>query len=160
MMENDKILKWEAPEFNYVEKEPVWFLSAGLFATVFLIFAIWQQNLLFAIFIVIASALIFFWAKKKPEIIVFTMNSEGLSLGANKFYLWRSFEYFSVYKSHQPHDNLAEIIIRRNERVNPFIKLHIPVDALNEIHEFISRYLKEEEYTESYTDAIERIIKF
>ncbi|MDP1689566.1 MAG: hypothetical protein Q8L47_05595 [bacterium] len=160
MMEDNNSLEWEAPEFKHIEKEPIWFLATGLFAAVFLIFAIWQQNLLFAIFIIIASALMFFWAKKKPDIILFKINNDGLALGDNKFYPWRSFEYFSVFKSHQTHDNLSEIIIKRNERINPLIKLHIPINHLNEIHDFISQHLKEEEYTETYTDAIERIIKF
>ena len=160
MAEDKKILEWEAPEFGYIEKEPAWFLSAGLIAAVFLIFAIWQKNLLFAIFIIVATIVVFVWAKKEPEMLLFKLNESGLGIGDRKFYPWSNLEHFSLIKSHVEQDKFAELMVRRDEKINPLLKIHIPPGRLDEIREFLHGHLKEEEYEESFMDAIERIAKF
>lgn len=153
-------LTWEAPEFGYIEKEPFWFVSAGLLATVFFIFAVWQKNLLFAIFIIIATIVVFVWAKKKPETLLFKLNENGLRMGGRNFYPWGDLEYFALLKSHEEHDHLAELVVKREEKINPFLKIHIPPERIREIHEFLLQYLPEEEYEESFADAIGRIVGF
>ncbi len=160
-MEKEKtIINWEAPEFSYIEKEPIWFLSVGLFGAIFLIYSIWQQNLLFAIFIIISSLLLFHWAKEKPKTLLFTLSEDGINIGENHSYLWSNLEYFCILKSHREHDHFGELIIRRKDRINPYLTIHIPANQLVEIREYCLLYLKESEYTETYTDAIQRLIKF
>lgn len=153
-------LSWEAPEFDYIEKEPFWFVSVGLFAAVLFLFALWQKNLLFAIFLLVATIVVFIWAKKKPGILTFILNENGLRVGDHDFYPWRDLEYFAILKSHEERDALAELIIKRDKKTNPFLKIHIPPDQLNNIRGFLVKFLPEEEYEESFPDAIGRIIKF
>lgn len=160
-MNEETIIEWQAPEFNYVEKEPIWFLSMGLFATLFVIYAIWQQNLLFAIFIIISAVVLIYWAKEKPKTLQFTLNSEGITISDYNSYTWNSLQNFALIKSHIEHDHLAELIVKRIDKFNPYVKIHVPVERASEIREYLLKHIKEEEnYMETYSDAIQRLIKF
>jgi len=160
MAESGKTLEWEAPEFAYTEKEPFWFLVGGLVAILLLLFALWQQNLLFVIFILIASATSFVWAKRKPETLTFKLNENGLRIREHDFYPWSDLKYFALLVAHEERDRFAELIIRYDRKLNPFLKIHAPPEQLDELREFLLRYLPEEEYEEPFTDAIGRMIGF
>lgn len=160
MTDNKKELSWEAPEFDYIEKEPFWFVTGVVAAIILIAFALFQGNLLFAIFILIASMVVYSWAKRRPEVITISLNENGVKIGSYSFHPWSDLEYFALLQSHEKHDKLAELVLKKKESISPFVKIHIPPDNLEVIREFTLQFLPEEEYEEPFADAIGRIVKF
>jgi len=150
---------WEAPQFEYYPKSALWYWTTILIAIIFLAFAIWQKNFLFAIFILIAEILILIWGNEKPEILKFKLNDEGLYIGENNFYNINDIKSFSCAKSVFPGFWDFKIYFKRNFSLE--LKILIPEGFYEEIKDFfLQKNIKEREYEESFFDIIQRLIKF
>ncbi len=51
-------INWEAPEFEYREKDVSWYWISIIAAAAIIAFSVWQRNFLFGFFIVIAEMLV------------------------------------------------------------------------------------------------------
>ncbi len=82
-MEELKI-EWQAPEFEYREKDISWYWLSIIVAVLILSVSVWQKNFLFAAFVVMAEMLILVWAGRKPREISFSLDEKGLTISGNK----------------------------------------------------------------------------
>lgn len=150
-------VSWRAAEFRYFEKSRSWYMwIIGAAALIFLI-AVWQNNFFFAVFIAIAAALLVFMGKKKPRIIDFKINEDGVYIGSDAFYDYDSLKWFAIRT--RP-GSLDEIVIRRDATVNPIVKIQADSKVTPEAREILKEKLEEVEYKESVIDALSEYFRF
>ncbi len=158
-MAENKIIEWEAPEFDYIEKEPFWYLTGAIAALALFAVAIYQRNLLFVIFIIVASFLVYVLSKQKPQTLRFKINENGVKVGSYKLYTYDDLEGFSILKE-IGEAGFDELILKQENRINPFIKIKMPENKTEEVRAFLLNYLDEVENSEGLPDALSRFIKF
>lgn len=152
---HEKII-WHAPEFEYIHKDIVWYWLSVIGAGVLFLIALWQQNLLFAIFIVVSEILLMHWAREYPKTLRFAITKKGVELGN-----MQSFEYSQIAGFHIIHRaDHGELILKTKNRIHPYTKIIAISEDIPEITEFLKKHISEIEYEDSMTDHLERMIGF
>lgn len=149
-------ISWHSPEFNYVHKEVEWYWMTIIASSVVFLIAIWQRNLLFAFFIVIAEFLIIHWGRQFPKTIKFSLTKNSVRIGATDEYSYSQLAGYHILR----HDDHSELVLRTKNRIQPFLKILIDSEHIPEIKEFISEHLPEIEYDEPLSDHFGRMMGF
>jgi hypothetical protein len=151
-------IAWQAPEFEYYEKDVSWYWLSVIVAVVVLSAAVWQKNFLFAAFIVFAEILILVWAGQKPKTIEFKLNEQGLTIGSRKFYPYAEIIGFSTDENGA--DEWPGLIFRFQRRLQPTIRVKTPKDRFAEIEKVLAPIVKKIEFEESFLEVLERFLGF
>jgi hypothetical protein len=96
-------IEWSAPEYKHEEKSIDFLWTVGLVALVISGIAIWQNNYLFAIFILISGASLVFFSVRHPEDMLFSIETSGVTMGKDK-YDWKMIKGFDIKKESGPFD--------------------------------------------------------
>lgn len=155
---NQKEIIWRAPEFEYHAKGASWYWGSIGITAVLLAFSLWQKNLLFALFVVIAEVAIWHWARQVPRTLEFRIDSGGIAIGHIKFYSYEELEGFLIREA-SGHRG-AELILRTQSRLNPFRKISIQEKDIPDIKKILPSSLKEIEYEDSLADVLLNRIGF
>lgn len=145
-------LRWKAPEYRFHQKGLSWYWLTIIATIVLMALAIWQGNFLFVVFIIVAELLILFWGYKKPDVVEFTIDDKGFSIGENTFYSYNDLEGFAISGD--------ELILKKKSKVSPYIKIIIPEKNAKRIRAFLERTLPEIEYEESLVEHIGHFVRF
>ena len=148
-----KEIIWKGVSFSYKSKGFSWFFFVSLFFFLIFLFALWQNNFLFALFIVLAGIMTIVLAKKKPKLLEFKLNDQGITIG-DKTYLFKDLEGFYINEEKKP-----ELFLKRKI---PFLNFKIPIrnKDLSEIKEFLKQRLPEEKIEDSLIDIFIKKIGF
>src|SRR3989344_7985366 len=87
-----------APEFKYHHKELGWYWLSIIVSGILFLISLWQKNLLFGIFVVIAELMVIIWAKEFPKNIRFKLSGRGLEIGKMKFYQYEELDGFHIHE--------------------------------------------------------------
>ncbi|MEK9184072.1 MAG: hypothetical protein AAB890_03310 [Patescibacteria group bacterium] len=145
------MLKWSCPEFEYQEKNNTWFLIAIAVAVIIGLFALWQANFLFLIFIVIAALMVAVWSQKKPKTVNFMLDDRGLWI-ENIFYSFNKFDSFAIKPE--------SLMFKHKERFKPYLIINFNKDDLEAIRKHLLDFFPEIEYNDSLIEAFTRLFKF
>ncbi len=152
-----KEVSWRAAEFRYFEKSRAWYMWVIGIAALLVIISIWQKNFFFGVFIAIAAALVIFMGKKKPRIIDFKIDEEGVYIGPDTFYDYDSLKWFAMRE--RP-GSLNEIVIRRDTTVNPIVKIQADSEVIPKAREILNEKLEEVEFKESLIDTLSEYFRY
>lgn len=144
-------ITWRAAEYEYSQKDWVWYAWVSGVAVVLVIFSIWQKNLFFGMFAVLAACMIVFFSRKKPRVLDFKINENEMRAGDNFVLTYDKLENFSI-RSRVGH--LDEIVVRKKATVNPFVRFPIDSKLALEAKKIIIKKLPEVEYSESIIDIL------
>jgi len=150
-------IRWRAAEYEFVPKSIGWHAGIGIATLVLVGIALWQQNLFFAIFILIGSIMVIVLGNRHPEIVDFLLNKDGCHIGETAFYPFEKLESFSIRE--RPHRS-DELILKRKTAVNQFIHIPIEPEMIPKIRTFLEDYLPEEEHEPSVLESITDILGF
>jgi hypothetical protein len=151
-------IAWEAPEFEYREKDVSWYWISIIVASIIVAFAVWQKNFLFGFFIVIAEILFVLWGNEMPRAVAFSITEKGVDIDSGrKFYPLTQFESYSVFPLD---DDWVELIFLFRAKVKTPLKIIFPEASLEELHKNLKTTLKEVEHQPTLLDSIERLIGF
>jgi len=137
----DEIISWQVPEYEKHERNKSWYIFAGIIGLLFLVYAIYTKNFLFAVIIIVVALIIILHDSREPDLIKTSITDEGIIVG-RKFYDYDEIKNFSiVYKPKQKVKNLYfefKNVIRQ--------RLSIPLDDINplSIRETLLKYLPED----------------
>lgn len=157
ILSEDVLFSWQAPEYEFIIKDILWYwmsLAAGL---VLVFIAAWQKNFLFIVFIVLAEVLIFSWAEKVPKIWKFHITGKGIQVGESRIYFFKDIISFDI---HEYSDEFGEMIFKMRGKFHPYLKIFIHAEDREEIEKIISRFLRREEIPVSLAEVTGRIIGF
>ncbi len=158
---------WQAPEFEYVFKDVSWYWISLIVAAILLILALWQKNFLFAVFVVIAEAVVFSFANRFPAIWKFKIDGNGVSINfpddeigeknGEKFY---SFNEINGFDIHPVDKEYKELVFKFESKFSSYLKINIFADDEPKISELLLKFLPREEIKISMSDILLKLIKF
>lgn len=152
-MQNDSF-KWEAPEYAHEPKRADWFWALGIIAIAAAVTAILLENILFAIIIVIAAVALALSAAQKPKPASFEMHKDGIQVNRT-LYPYKELDSFSVSAPGAE----PQIIIQSKRFLMPHIVVPLAPDMdPEEIRNFLTQYLEEEERDETLIESIMRFL--
>jgi len=134
MAKREPRISWQIEEYVHREKGPDWFWALGVIAIAGAAIAVIYHNILFAIFIIIASLILGYYAARTPEIIDIIVSDDGIQI-RNYFYPYAKIKGFAVDES----EFGSHLIIESDRAITPVISIPLPV-TLNT--EDLFRFLK------------------
>ncbi len=150
-------IEWQAPEFEYREKEVSWYWISIILACVIVAFAVWERNFLFGFFVVIAEMLFVSWGDRSPREIGFSLTEKELAIDGKKFYPLGQLEAWSA--DHLD-DEWAELIFTFKAKLKTPVKILMPAHLVEEAKKNLKPILKETDYQPTLIDALEKLIRF
>lgn len=154
-----KEINWSAPEFEFITKGVGWYWLTIIVAIIMSALALWQENVLFAVFVIIATILVLIWGRSHPKMIDFRINESGLAIGEQKNYSYGELKGFTIRQGYVDSE-LVEIVFQKKNHLSPYIKILANGQDTEVIKEFLSQYLSQIEYEESLIEHIARLLKF
>ncbi|MEK9154845.1 MAG: hypothetical protein AAB596_02145 [Patescibacteria group bacterium] len=160
--ENEAEIVWQIPEYEYQPKDVNWFWLSLILAIIMLAFSFWQENFLFAIFVLIAFFVVNVFARRFPPIWEFKINKSGISLnlttGENKrFYGYNDIESFDI---HDAGEEYKELILQFHKKFSPHLKINIHSSDEEKIKRFLTQFIKQEEIEPLLIDSLSKLIRF
>ena len=150
-------IKWEAPEFEYREKEVSWYWISIIAAALIIAFSVWQKDFLFGLFIVIAEMLFIVWGNRVPKVVLFTLTDTEIDIGGYKSYAMKEFESWSVDSDGV---EWADMAFYFRSRLHPPLAVIVPEEKLTELRANLKVVLKEIEHQPTLIDSIEKFLRF
>lgn len=145
---------WQAPEFETYEKSRNWYIIAGLFLFIMIIYAIFTNSPIMAITFILIGAVGYIYSQKDPRIVTFSITSKGV-LADKQFYLYDNI--FSFWIFYEP-NHTKVISLHTKASMLPFV--HIPVENENpvKLRELLMRNIPEIKQDPSLINTIERVL--
>jgi hypothetical protein len=150
-------IAWDAPEFEYREKDVSWYWISIIIAAAIVAFAVWFHNFLFGFFIVVAEVLFIVWGNRPPRLVDFHVDDTGISIDNFKFHAFREFESWSVEALN---DEWNEMFFNFRSRIKPTLKVLVPHEKMDALRANLKTVLKEVEHQPTFLDAIEKFLRF
>ena len=151
MKSSNNEIHWRAVEFHYHAKDALWPVAVIGGASLIALFALWQKNILFFIFTLIAAALMLVWGRRHPRHLRFALDERGLWI-EEKLHPYKRFTGFAL------HENSLQM--HAASRITPLLTVVIPAHKERDIREYLLAFLPEVEYTESVTEALAHWLRF
>jgi len=145
-----KPVSWRAAEYEMIPKNMAWFLIIGVIALALIVLALFQRNFFFAFFIFVATAMVFVFARRRPNVLDFEINDRGVQAGTMSWG-WDAFADFSI---HSRPGRLDEIILRKNTSFNPYVRFPADDQTAKKVRLFIGERLPEVPYDISTFEII------
>src|SRR3990167_6387097 len=95
-------LEWSALEYEDKERSPDWFWALGIIIVTSSLASIIYSNYFFAALLVLSGILLGFFAKKKPDTVLYELNEKGLKI-RTRFYPYENIKSFWVQIAHPDH---------------------------------------------------------
>jgi hypothetical protein len=151
------LIVWNFSEFIKYKRSQGWYIFMAIMTIGLLLFAIFTNNFLFAVIIIIFSIILILFDLKEPILIKFQIFERGIQV-AEKFYFWRELENFwIIYQV----PGIKNLYFKFQNFIKP--NLTIPLENQNpvRIREILLKYLKEdlEQKDESFSDHLGKILK-
>ncbi len=157
MEKNENSLHWRAPEFQYQPKDASWYWMSIVLTGILFLAALWQGNLLFAIFLVLAETMLIFWAREYPKDLEFMIDVHGLHLDKIQSY---AYEDLSGFHLHEGADGVGELIIKTKNKLHPYLRILLLNDDMPPVRDFLGKHIEEIEYEEPLSENLARFIGF
>lgn len=143
-------VSWEAPEFRYFEKTGAWFVGTLIVAFALALFAFFQENFMFLIFVIFAEVLVLHWGRQIPKDFTHTITEDGIS---EKGLIDRSFRSFQAFDIIQD-DRFIEIILLPKKKVSTYVRILAPLEKKEQIRSALLKKLPEFEYEENFFEHL------
>lgn len=145
-------IQWEAPEFYHNPKTSDWFWAVGIIAVAAVILCFIYANILLGILIIVGTVGIFLHANRRPPLHEMELNEKGVRVN-KRFYPYATLESFWLEEQEFEHDEygnivFAKLLIKSKKTLMPLIVIPVEYPDLEEIREFLSIFILEEEHHE------------
>ena len=153
-------LSWTAPEYEEKEKSTDWFWALGIIVITSAITSIIYGNYFFAILLLLGGTLLGVFAKKKPSMISYELNENGLHIG-DRIYIFDHIKAFYVQEHNDNKQHKPTLFIKTERPFMPILSIPIENEWVNEIHNLmLEKNIKEEEMREHVSEKIMESLGF
>lgn len=149
--DNNQFVFWKTPEYQQYQKDVSWYWIVAITGIALTAAALWQKNLLFAIFVVIAALMLIVWGQKKPRIIKVKLDETILRLDDQEFLIK---DFLGYYIDDEV------LVFKRGGRFSQPLKIDIDTADKDKIAAILKDKLVKFEYQESLGEIIGRKIGF
>jgi hypothetical protein len=138
---SDKIVGWEAPEYEKHERTKLWYIIAIIIALLLMMFSFFTANFLFAVIIIIAALVIILHDSREPDMVKISLTDEGVVVG-RKFYDYDELKNFAIV--YKPRQGVKNLYFEFKNVVKP--RLSIPLGNMNPLplRKDLLKYLEED----------------
>ena len=143
-------ISWSAPEYKRKEKTADWYWAVILISFAIVVTSIITHNILFAILIVISTAILMSFSITAPKIIQININQKGVAI-EKEMYPFATLESFWVES--QDEENL-KIILKSKKLIMPLITIPLEEHRHLDVREFLLQYLPEVEMHEPLSQKL------
>ncbi|OGI57476.1 hypothetical protein A3B85_00920 [Candidatus Nomurabacteria bacterium RIFCSPHIGHO2_02_FULL_37_13] len=154
-------LEWSALEYEEKERNADWFWALGVIIIASSAASIIYGNYFFAILLVLSGILLGFFAKKKPDIILYELNEKGLKI-RTRLFPYENIKSFWVQVGQPTQIETKSTLFIKSERFfMPIISIPINDSLADEI-QFImlTKNITEEEMKEHLSEKIMEVLGF
>ena len=152
----DAYLAWEALEYEFKEKSPDWYWMIGIIAVALIAIAVYMQNILFAVIIMLGAFSFALLSARHPDHVKFAITSRGIKINGS-IYLYKDLDSFWI-EYDPPHQK--ELIIISKRAIMPHISIPLADIDPNEARAHLIKFLEEKHHEESLTEILMRFIGF
>lgn len=137
-------ITWSAPEYTHKEQSVDFFWSIGIVTIIVCGLALWFNNYLFAVFILVAGASLVLFTIRPPQEMSYVIQTEGLSINKD-LHTWKSIKGFAI-KKNKPY---AKLLVQTNKYFLPVFTIPLPQELLEEVRESLTKVIPAIELEES-----------
>ena len=150
---DEELVRWQAMEHIYREKDPLWYIIFALIVLGFIILAIFVvKSWTFAILVPVMAAALVVYAMRPPAVIDYTLSRKGLHAN-DRLYDFADFREFGLV-----HDDEAySIMLMPRKRFQPGVTVYFPEEAGEAIVDMLAARLPMRELK---LDPIDRLIRW
>ena len=139
------------PEFEYTEKERLWYLSFVFFALLFILFGMLANNGTFIAIIILGSVMLLTRSRTKPKLVPFAINDHGIYF-KNKFWEYESIQNFALPEI----AGVNYLVFNTTGRIQSSVK--IPMKRPDIVNLKLNNFLTKVEYQESSIENLIRVL--
>ncbi len=147
-MEHDA-LTWEAPEYYHHHKGSDWYWILGIITVSIVVICILFNNILFALFILLAAITAGAYASREPDIVTFEINQKGV-VTPHLFYPYSGIDSFWV--EDYPHH--SQLLLKSKKTLMPLIAIPLTGLETEPIRQFLAEHIPEVEHHESFVHTL------
>lgn len=156
-MNDNRKLEWTFLEYEEKERSNDWFWALGIIIVAGSATSIIYKNYFFALFLVIAGTLLAVFAVKKPDLVFYEMNDEGLKI-KNRLYPYKNIKSFWVQKNN---GDKCVLFIKSERLFMPIISMPVKENLADEVRGFmLHNKIPEEEMKEHVSEKIMESLGF
>lgn len=154
-------LEWSALEYEEKERSADWFWALGIIVVTSSIAAIIYANYFFAVLLILSGCLLGFFAIKKPEMVFYELNNQGLKI-KTRLYLYENIKSFWVQTERSGEKKLKPTLFIKSQRAfMPIISIPIENNLAENIRSILlSKNVPEEEMKEHMSEKIMESLGF
>jgi hypothetical protein len=154
-------LEWSALEYEEKERNADWFWALGVIVVTSAATAIIYGNYFFAVLLVLGGLLLGFFANKKPDVVFYQLDENGLKIG-NRLYSFENIKAFWVQMELATKAETEPTLFIKAERLfMPIISIPIENDLAKNIRNtMLAKNIPEEEMRESPSEKIMESLGF
>lgn len=153
-----KKITWQAYDHIKEERSSDWYWIVGIVSVSIAILAIFFNNILFALIVILGAFVSIILSHTKPKILNYEINRRGVKIG-DILYTYGNLETFYVIDE-DGYDR-DRILLKSKKMFMPLIVIPIGENAdPDSIRDFLIEYLDEEEMYEPMSDRIANWLGF
>ena len=149
------LVEWTAKEYEARTYSQGGFLWKGALALAFILFGITTKNYFFIALVVLAFTVILMYERKVPREVKFSITDHGIQAG-RRFFPYSNLKSFWIFDRY----DRKEISLATDKLLFPHFIIPLGEVSAPQIRSILTRYLKEEEHQESFTDHLTRYLGF
>jgi hypothetical protein len=142
-------VSWATEEYEHKDRTPDWYWAVGIIALSTAVISIIYKNYIFAVFIVLAAAVLFMFSLRKPDIMEIEINEKGVKI-RDEFYPYKMIKSFYVENQGKE----KKLLIHSKRILMPIIALPIDDATAARARLMLLTRTKEEEMKEPMSQRI------
>ncbi len=127
-----------------------------LFTLLLVALALWQKNILFAVFIVIAEVVVLMLGHTGPGTRLYAFTDEGLTIDNQ---LLRRFVEVNGFAFFDLGDRYVELILHPSKKLQTYAKVLVPRERVEDVKQFLSTRLHPFDYTPALADTMAKWLR-
>ncbi len=142
-------LSWKTVEYLHHEKTTDWYWIVGIVTISLAIIAVILGNLIFGIFIIVASFTLSLFASRKPGLMSVSIDSSGVSVGKTHYPFTELDSFWIETREGEP-----KLILKSKKIFSSFIVAYINEVEVDKVYKMLIQDLPEEEHIEPILEKL------
>ena len=149
-------IEWDAHEYEHKERSADWFWAVGIISIAVAVTSVIFGNIIFGVLVLIGAFALSLFANRPPNNVHIVVNEKGVTKD-KIHYPYSILESFWIDTDH-PHQ---KIILRSGKLLMPLIIIPLGESTnVEELHESLSQFMKEEFHSLPFVEKILEYLGF
>ncbi len=155
MDKKESYIEWEINRKRENQNKPLFYFIILTALAILLLFSIWQKNILFGIFIILATGTILFISEQDGEMDKFVIDKDYIHLGKDTKYSYDELKSFDFYEFSNKD---IVLLVTPKSKLNPILQIRVYARDMEKIGDILYKKLPRKKTEPSMLDNIQRII--